>query len=204
VFAFDSITGTLTVDAGGGLGGIVSLTAVNRISVVANLSLGDLGDARFDAGCALETLAGTSVTASPDGSVAFFSGGTTVLAGTFNVGDNGIATASHREDQPPPDTTAATFNPALTVATDELLPECQFGTGPTRTPTITSTPTISPTPEPFTPTPTDTPPPPPACLGDCDDSGQVTVDEVVTLVNIALGTFRLRCARTATSTAVEP
>ena len=75
VFAFDSITGDLMVDAAGGFGGLVSLSAVNRISVLANLMIGDLGDARFDAGCSLETLTGTTITADPDGSIQFFSGG---------------------------------------------------------------------------------------------------------------------------------
>jgi len=41
----------------------------------------------------------------------------------------------------------------------------------------------SPTP---TPSPSPTPPPPP-CLGDCDSSGQVTVDDIVLVVNIANG-----------------
>jgi hypothetical protein len=36
-----------------------------------------------------------------------------------------------------------------------------------------------------TPTPTPTPGP---CVGDCNNDGQVTVDEILTLVNIALGT----------------
>lgn len=197
VFAFDSITGTLTADASGGFGGIISLTAINRISVVANLTLGDLGDSRFDAGCELETLPGTTVTAEPDGSVQFFSGGTTVLAGAFDVGANGFAAASHRPDQPAPDISGATFNPALEVEVDELLPACEFGDGPTPTPTITATPTISQTPTPITPspTPTETAPPPPACLGDCNGDGQVTVDEVVTLVNIALGNTSVDACR---------
>jgi YVTN family beta-propeller protein len=49
----------------------------------------------------------------------------------------------------------------------------------------TSTPTPSPT---TTPTPTMTPTAEAtACVGDCDDDTEVTVDEVLTLVNIALG-----------------
>lgn len=187
VFAFDSITGTLTADTSGGLGGIVALTAFNEINVVANLTLGDLGDASFDAGCSLETLAGTNVTAVPDGSIQFFSGGTMVLAGTFDLGEVGLAAASYRPDQAAPDVGGATFNPPLSIEADELLPECQFSSGPTPTPTITMTPTTTPTEEPPTPTPTETPPPPPPCLGDCNGDGQVTVDEIVTMVNIALG-----------------
>ncbi len=197
VFAFDSITGTLVADTAGGFGGIVSLTAINRVSLVANLSLGDLGDARFDAGCELETLPGTTVMAVPDGSVQFFSAGTMVLAGTFDVGENGFAAASYRTGQPVPDISGASFNPALVSEIDDLLPECEFGTGPTPTPTITLSPTITPTPTPVTPspTPTETAPPPPACLGDCDGDGQVTVDEIVTLVNIALGSASIDACR---------
>jgi len=74
---------------------------------------------------------------------------------------------------------------------------------PTDTPTFTETPTESPTASP-TPTPsstdtptasaTPTPTPSPSatatavpCRGDCDNSGDVTIDEILTLVNIALG-----------------
>jgi len=56
----------------------------------------------------------------------------------------------------------------------------------TPVPSATATETSSPLP---TETPTETPTaiPPPPCAGDCDDSGQVTVDEIVMMVNIALG-----------------
>lgn len=53
-------------------------------------------------------------------------------------------------------------------------------TSPTSTPT--STPTVT-----RTPTPTRTPKFPPACVGDCDGNGDVTVDKLITMVNIALG-----------------
>jgi hypothetical protein len=43
-------------------------------------------------------------------------------------------------------------------------------------------------PGPPTPTPTPTPSPtPPTCVGDCGNDGSVTVDELLTMVNIALG-----------------
>jgi hypothetical protein len=60
---------------------------------------------------------------------------------------------------------------------------------PTPTPTKTATNTQTSTPTPTrtaTDTPTNTPTPTP-CLGDCNGSGQVTVDDVLTMVNIALG-----------------
>ncbi len=60
---------------------------------------------------------------------------------------------------------------------------------PTNTlePTVPATPTATPT-EPPLPTPTATPtlPPVPACLGDCGGDGEVTVDEIILGVNIAL------------------
>jgi hypothetical protein len=54
---------------------------------------------------------------------------------------------------------------------------------PTPTPSSTDTPSVPPT---WTPSPSATPTPLP-CRGDCDDSGDVTIDEILTLVNIALG-----------------
>ncbi len=79
----------------------------------------------------------------------------------------------------------------------------------TGTPTDTSIPLASPTPEPpatatevppetptvtytASPAATSTPTPSPApCTGDCDGNGEVTVDEIVRGVNIALGNFAL-------------
>ncbi len=71
---------------------------------------------------------------------------------------------------------------ALRVQTPEL---------PTPTPSVTPTPTVTPTrTATATPTATRTIGPsstPGACVGDCDASGDVTVDELVRGVNIALG-----------------
>jgi hypothetical protein len=74
---------------------------------------------------------------------------------------------------PPTDTPSAT-------ATSTETPTC------TATPTPTETPTHTPTPS-ATSAPTATPSATASCAGDCDASGEVTVDEVLTLVNIALG-----------------
>jgi CSLREA domain-containing protein len=54
-------------------------------------------------------------------------------------------------------------------------------------PTVTPTPTDTATPT-ATPTPTATATPTIACTGDCNGDAAVTVDEIVTLVSIALGT----------------
>ena len=61
----------------------------------------------------------------------------------------------------------------------------------TLTPTQTTTPSLTPTSTataPRTATRTHTPTPTPPCPGDCDRSGEVEVDEIITLVIIALGT----------------
>lgn len=62
---------------------------------------------------------------------------------------------------------------------------------PTLAPSLTSTPTAVPSATPtltIAPAVTPTPTPRVACSGDCDGSGDVTVNEIITLVNIALGT----------------
>jgi hypothetical protein len=189
IFAFDSVTGSFSADVSGGFGGAVSVTAVNAVVLVANVQVGDLGSLRFDAGCSLMVLAGSSVTATPSGLIEFVSGGTSVIAGNFDAGDDlGENIATHRPDQSPPDTTAATFNPALIVEEDALIAACSVGPGPTPTPTATLEPSVTPTPTATVPSPTPTPTRRPApCLGDCDGDGRVTVDEVITMVNIALG-----------------
>jgi hypothetical protein len=72
-----------------------------------------------------------------------------------------------------------------------------FTATPTRTPTpslthtFTVTPTNTPTPIP-TATPTNSPTPTatfaPVCVGDCDGTRTVVINNIITLVNIALGT----------------
>ncbi|MFI5395793.1 MAG: plastocyanin/azurin family copper-binding protein [Candidatus Binatia bacterium] len=54
-----------------------------------------------------------------------------------------------------------------------------------------STPTPTPSVAAATPTSTPTPSPTPVCVGDCNGNGQVTVDEILTMVNIALGNAQI-------------
>lgn len=104
----------------------------------------------------------------------------------------------------PPCTPTATFKSAPSPTPASVSP---CGAPATSTPTATPTPTTCPVPE-FTATSTPTssatatpssspttpavarstatPTTPAACVGDCDRSGQVTVDEIVRMVNIAL------------------
>jgi len=94
------------------------------------------------------------------------------------------ATASHTATSTPTETATntATATPTATATLTNT---------PSRTPT--STPTQTPTQTPTaTPTATEVPtathtPAPLACVGDCSDDGEVTVDELITMVNVALG-----------------
>jgi hypothetical protein len=107
------------------------------------------------------------------------------------------ATPTHTATMTP--TVTPTFTPSLTAtitptATDTPTPT-RTGT-PTRTPTITATSTPTPTATvPPTPTPTSAAPPtatptetpmPSACVGDCNGNRAVTINEMITGVNIAL------------------
>lgn len=67
--------------------------------------------------------------------------------------------------------------PAPTFFADDSLQSCGFKPG---TPTFTRTATI-------TRTPTPTPTPPIVCVGDCNEDGTVSVDELVLGINISLG-----------------
>ena len=76
-------------------------------------------------------------------------------------------------------TSTATATPTVTP-TATSTPTASSTDSPTPTATATSSPTLT-----STPTPSVTPTPP--CAGDCNGSGQVTVAQLVALVNIALG-----------------
>lgn len=79
-----------------------------------------------------------------------------------------------------------TRTPTATPTATQTLTQSATVT-PTSTSTRTTTPTASPT---RSPTSTFTVPPTasPLCVGDCDGSDEVTVNELITLVSIALGT----------------
>ena len=74
---------------------------------------------------------------------------------------------------------------ATPIQTAMSTPSFTAGTS-TATATSTNTPT-KPATITATPTPTETPPAAGVCIGDCDGNGQVTVDEILTMVNIAVG-----------------
>jgi hypothetical protein len=104
--------------------------------------------------------------------------GTYTLFGAGNsVNNNGTSTG---------DNAARTTIDIMVIAPPTATPR------PSGTPTSTSTPSATAS---ATPPPTVTATPPmAACVGDCDGDGQVTVDEIVTGVSIALGTLGVdRC-----------
>jgi hypothetical protein len=95
-----------------------------------------------------------------------------------NAGQTGMLGAT--PTMPPEDTPTA----SATVTPTATLPE--------ETPTVSATdsPTMTPPEDTPTPSATATPPPTmsaPACVGDCDRDQQVTLNELLILVNIALG-----------------
>jgi CSLREA domain-containing protein len=89
----------------------------------------------------------------------------------------------------PTATTTSLITPSVTstaTATDTATATATVVTA--ETPTVTASLTTTPT---ATPSPSETPsasPTPTPCAGDCDDSGDVSVAEVITMANIALGT----------------
>jgi hypothetical protein len=97
---------------------------------------------------------------------------------------------------PAPSATATQAGPTATIAPPTVTTTSAPTEVPTGTPTTTpvDTPTDTPTPDPTaTPTDVDTPTrvppsttPTPSITGDCNQDGLVTVDEVVTGVNVAL------------------
>jgi hypothetical protein len=95
-------------------------------------------------------------------------GGCGVVVGASCTGGVQCAT---RTPTPTASVTATPTNMPTSTATYTL----------TVTPTVTSLPSVTPTP---TRTPTATPC---SCAGDCNCNGGVTVDEILTMVNIALG-----------------
>jgi hypothetical protein len=98
-------------------------------------------------------------------------GGIVVLAGLTPTPTD---TPTDTPATTPTDTPVPTTTP---TPTDTLVPTATPTATPTDSPT--ATPTV-----PASPTPTNTIVP---CIGDCDGSGDVTVNELITLVNIALG-----------------
>ena len=88
----------------------------------------------------------------------------TLSSTTFNISGNATVTANFSS----PPTATNTSTPAATATPTSTLTFTNTPAG-TNTPTQTATPT------------------PPVCTGDCDGSGDVTVNEIITLVNIALG-----------------
>jgi hypothetical protein len=126
------------------------------------------------------------------------SGGTYALAGGFWSAASAAATPTatstetatrvpNATNTPSPSTTTAptTTPPPVVTATLTITP----GTAPPMT--LTATPSTTATAAPSgstTPTPTPTPTVSPcACVGDCRLDGTVTIDEIVVMVNLALG-----------------
>ncbi len=104
--------------------------------------------------------------------------GSTTAHGTYGTDTMPMGTLTFNATQPF-NVVEVVIPPAPQAASDFLVDNIVVTTSnvPTATSTATSLPTA-------TPSPTGTPP---SCVGDCSGDHAVTVDEIVTMVNIALG-----------------
>jgi hypothetical protein len=85
----------------------------------------------------------------------------------------------NRNDRLDPGEPVGTCSDAVVAGPDQTDVTITFGDAGAATCIVPASPTPTPTP---TPSPT-----PPTCVGDCGNDGSVTVDELLTMVNIALG-----------------
>jgi predicted outer membrane repeat protein len=138
------------------------------------------------------TLAATptaTVTATPTYTCTNMATSTPTTAATATPSDTPTNTPTGTSAETPTQTPTETSTAAPTdtaTATPTYTPTGTATSTPTQTFTDTpSTPTSTPT-ETAVPTPTVVP-----CVGDCDGHGSVTVDEILTMVNIALGSTRV-------------
>ena len=129
--------------------------------------------------------------------------GTLAVNGTLVIDPEApLPTETATATATPTQTATATASATRTATATFSATVTRTGT-PTRTPTATATgtPTATDTPGPTdtpvpSPTPTDTPLPtatatPPACPGDCDAGGFVSINELITAVNISSGSSPL-------------
>ena len=109
-------------------------------------------------------------------------GGTNTKTLTYNVSAPGVST---------PTPTAAPTNTATVTST--------LTATPTNTTVVTNTPTApTKTPTTATPTPTST-----TCVGDCTGTHTVAINDLITLVNIALGTAQPSACRSGVASGAE-
>ncbi|HVO26935.1 MAG TPA: cohesin domain-containing protein [Candidatus Margulisiibacteriota bacterium] len=183
-------------------GGLVAAITFHGVaSGVSALSFSDTPSIPF--GCLLNDPCGTQPPRTCTEIDCTTTDATIAVAGGISLTPTPTVTPTATDTPPPPPTVTptATVAPANTptptsVATATATPN------PTSTPTRTSmqlstttaTPSHTPTGTPTAKTtaaPTATPTPtasPVRCLGDCDNDGQVAINEVIVMVNIALGT----------------
>jgi len=164
----------LTLSATGQLSGIPAYGGGSFFQVLATDSNGDSHTKILNISVAGPTATPTRTptrTATPTG--------TATPTSSATVTSTSTPSATGTPSPTPSSTSVPTATPTDTP-TDTPTATATFT--PSATPTGTPTDTPSPSPQP-TPTPTVRP----ACIGDCDGSGTVTINELLTLVNIALG-----------------
>lgn len=207
-----TLSSACMVDASG-VGGQVDVEAVGNVTLQGRLAVGSVANtsalsASFNdiRGCRIDVRSGALLRSLGTGAENLLTARSTItVAGTveatfanaFFLPVGFMALVSGSVTPQPlvinnPQSVACETPPPTATSTATLPP----GVTPTTTPTHTPTPSPSPTGDLFTATPTATATPSgtPVCAGDCDADGEVTLAEVVTGVNIALGSQPLsRC-----------
>jgi len=117
------------------------------------------------------------------------SGGAFVLSGGFWSVALTVAPPTPTATQTlPPGATSTPTVPSSPSPTSSVSPTpTQTTGGPPTTHTATPTQPATPTGTPATATPTPSPTPTPKCVGDCGNDNTVTIDDVVVMINVALG-----------------
>jgi hypothetical protein len=155
---------------------------------------------------------GGAVIEAPDGSVCYSNGGEEGFSAIYCMMDPDAATpanaptATVTSTDTPTDTPTNTVTPTNTptgtaTPTSTEAPTATPSETPTSSPSATPTPTPTPT-HTSTSTPTNTPSNTPTatttarptlrpCVGDCNQDGSITVGDILTMVNIALGSAQI-------------
>jgi hypothetical protein len=109
----------------------------------------------------------------------------TAAVSQLSIVDGAVAVVMPTSSMTPAGTPTDTPTSAVTsTATSTATPS----ETPTWSPTLTAVPSATLTATPMLPTPT----PVPSCVGDCNGDGHVTIDEILIMVNIALGNTALQ------------
>ncbi|MBI1817435.1 MAG: CSLREA domain-containing protein [Deltaproteobacteria bacterium] len=173
-------TGTLTLTPTSSV--TATRTATSTVTTTASSTATPSATSSVTASATATGTPTASATLSPTRTVTGLPTGSPTRTGTLALTPTSSMTATSSSTSTVTPTASSTATPSATSTVT---------TSATTTATSTASATPSPTPI-VSASPTSTTiPPPPLCAGDCDGSTTVTVEELITLVNIALGSAPL-------------